>query len=140
MSQYVIWTRKLPYNSMKNMRITSVYRYEEAAHAATRALTIDPKNLEARYVRGVARLEQRLLQAAQTGRFNVSYIQRPMRTHTYFQISRQSSNMTKHICVPARPLQKLNNFFRKQGWKIYSNKRIPLWILAFPIGIMKHWK
>ncbi|PPQ97683.1 hypothetical protein CVT26_001866 [Gymnopilus dilepis] len=38
--------------------------YEEAAHAATRALTLDPKNTEARYVRGVARLEQRLLKPA----------------------------------------------------------------------------
>ncbi|KDR71541.1 hypothetical protein GALMADRAFT_253875 [Galerina marginata CBS 339.88] len=40
--------------------------YEEAAHAATRALTLDPKNSEARYVRGVARLEQRLLKPAKT--------------------------------------------------------------------------
>ncbi|KAF4622452.1 hypothetical protein D9613_009592 [Agrocybe pediades] len=38
--------------------------YEEAAHAATRALTLDPKNAEARYIRGVARLEQRLLKPA----------------------------------------------------------------------------
>ncbi|KAF8968516.1 hypothetical protein BDZ97DRAFT_1798841 [Flammula alnicola] len=38
--------------------------YEEAAHAATRALTLDPKNSEARYVRGVARMEQRLLKPA----------------------------------------------------------------------------
>ncbi|PPQ87238.1 hypothetical protein CVT25_004088 [Psilocybe cyanescens] len=38
--------------------------YEEAAHAATRALTLDPKNTEARYVRGVSRLEQRLLKPA----------------------------------------------------------------------------
>lgn len=36
-------------------------RYEEAAHSATRALTLEPKNLEARYIRGIARLEQRLL-------------------------------------------------------------------------------
>jgi len=43
------------------------YRYEEAAHAATRALTFDPKNAEARYVRGVARLEQRLLKPAKIG-------------------------------------------------------------------------
>ncbi|KJA22438.1 hypothetical protein HYPSUDRAFT_41064 [Hypholoma sublateritium FD-334 SS-4] len=45
-----------------------VYRkmqwYEEAAYAATRALTLDPKNSEARYVRGVARMEQRLLKPA----------------------------------------------------------------------------
>lgn len=39
-------------------------RYEEAAYAATRALTLDPKNSEARYVRGVARMEQRLLKPA----------------------------------------------------------------------------
>ncbi|KAF9481495.1 hypothetical protein BDN70DRAFT_876288 [Pholiota conissans] len=38
--------------------------YEEAAYAATRALTLDPKNSEARYVRGVARMEQRLLKPA----------------------------------------------------------------------------
>ncbi|KAF8889422.1 hypothetical protein CPB84DRAFT_1785534 [Gymnopilus junonius] len=48
--------------------LASAYRklkwYEEAAHAATRALTLDPKNTEARYVRGVSRLEQRLLKPA----------------------------------------------------------------------------
>ncbi|KAF9533853.1 hypothetical protein CPB83DRAFT_844632 [Crepidotus variabilis] len=50
--------------------LAAVYRkltwYEEAAHAATRALTVDPHNLEARYVRGVSRLEQRLLKPAKT--------------------------------------------------------------------------
>ncbi|KAF9006952.1 hypothetical protein BDQ17DRAFT_1302352 [Cyathus striatus] len=38
--------------------------YEDAAHAATRALTLDPQLIEARYQRGIARLEQRLLRAA----------------------------------------------------------------------------
>ncbi|KAF9033616.1 hypothetical protein BJ165DRAFT_1357201 [Panaeolus papilionaceus] len=40
------------------------YVYEEAAHNATQALILDPKNTEARYIRGVARLEQRLLNPA----------------------------------------------------------------------------
>ncbi|PPQ64038.1 hypothetical protein CVT24_008851 [Panaeolus cyanescens] len=48
--------------------LASAYRklawYEEAAHNATQALILDPKNAEARYIRGVARLEQRLLTPA----------------------------------------------------------------------------
>jgi hypothetical protein len=56
--------------SSSHTKNNAIQRNEEAAHAATRALTIDPKNLEARYARGVARLEQRLLQPAQTGVFS----------------------------------------------------------------------
>ncbi|KAG5340650.1 hypothetical protein C0989_000905 [Termitomyces sp. Mn162] len=41
--------------------------YVDATHAATRALSFDPKSLEARYYRGVARLEQGLLPAAKIG-------------------------------------------------------------------------
>ncbi|KAG6881568.1 hypothetical protein C0993_000928, partial [Termitomyces sp. T159_Od127] len=42
-------------------------RYVDAAHAATRALSFDPRSLEARFYRGVARLEQGLLPAAKIG-------------------------------------------------------------------------
>ncbi|KAF8152602.1 hypothetical protein B0H34DRAFT_726777 [Crassisporium funariophilum] len=55
-------------NSSYHLSLAVVYRklewYEEAAHSATKALTTDPKNLEARYVRGVARMEQRMLKPA----------------------------------------------------------------------------
>ncbi|KAJ3571219.1 hypothetical protein NP233_g3887 [Leucocoprinus birnbaumii] len=40
-------------------------QYEQAAFIATRALTLDPKNLSARYQRGLARFSQGLLRAAQ---------------------------------------------------------------------------
>lgn len=47
--------------------MTGSNRYVEAAHAATRALALDPKSIAARYRRGLARLEQRLLKAAKIG-------------------------------------------------------------------------
>lgn len=59
--------RKLQWYVAHPVVATCIYllgRYEEAAYAATQALTLDPKNSEARYVRGVARMEQRLLKPA----------------------------------------------------------------------------
>lgn len=44
--------------------IDTWHRYEQAAFIATRALTMNPKLLEARYQRGLARLEQGLFEAA----------------------------------------------------------------------------
>lgn len=56
-----------PFLSLVSPTYDNPCRYEEAAHSATRALTLDPKSSEARYLRGVARLEQKLLNAAKTG-------------------------------------------------------------------------
>jgi hypothetical protein len=47
--------------------IVIMIRYAEAAHAATRALSLNPQSLEARYQRGVARAAQGLLKAAKIG-------------------------------------------------------------------------
>ncbi|KAF5378169.1 hypothetical protein D9615_007587 [Tricholomella constricta] len=66
--RYVDATELWPSNSEYYLKLTRAYlkceMYIEAAHAATRALSFDPKSLEARYERGVARLEQGLLPAA----------------------------------------------------------------------------
>ncbi|TFK34378.1 hypothetical protein BDQ12DRAFT_636513 [Crucibulum laeve] len=60
--------RLWPSSAVFYSRLAGVYvkleSYEEAAHAATRALTLNPKLVDARYQRGVARMEQRLLLAA----------------------------------------------------------------------------
>ncbi|RDB22420.1 Serine/threonine-protein phosphatase 5 [Hypsizygus marmoreus] len=67
---YIDATNLWSSNSTYYLKLTSAYIkceiYVEAAHAATRALSFDPKSLEARYLRGVARLEQGLLAAAKT--------------------------------------------------------------------------
>ncbi|RXW18494.1 hypothetical protein EST38_g7370, partial [Candolleomyces aberdarensis] len=59
-----IWPSNLEYYIRLSMTYAKLHWYEEAAHAATRALTLNPKSIEARYLRGLARLEQRLLIAA----------------------------------------------------------------------------
>ncbi|KAH9474981.1 hypothetical protein JR316_0012080 [Psilocybe cubensis] len=67
-AQYLLAIDLCPSKPSYFISLAAAYRklkwYEEAAHAATRALTLDPKNTEARYVRGVSRLEQRLLRPA----------------------------------------------------------------------------
>ncbi|KAG5635690.1 hypothetical protein H0H81_010393 [Sphagnurus paluster] len=69
-ARFVEATTLWPSNSDFYLKLTKAYLkcelYVEAAHAATRALSFDPKSLEARYERGVARLEQGLLPAAKT--------------------------------------------------------------------------
>ncbi|KAJ2918077.1 hypothetical protein MD484_g2306, partial [Candolleomyces efflorescens] len=59
-----IWPSNLEYYIRLSMTYAKLHWYEEAAHAATRALTLNPQSIEARYLRGLARLEQRLLTAA----------------------------------------------------------------------------
>ncbi|KAF5339797.1 hypothetical protein D9611_009200 [Ephemerocybe angulata] len=62
-----IWPSNVDYYNRLSMTYSRLGWYEEAAHASTRALTLNPKSIEARYLRGVARLEQRLLGAAKSG-------------------------------------------------------------------------
>ncbi|TFK23386.1 hypothetical protein FA15DRAFT_670569 [Coprinopsis marcescibilis] len=59
-----IWPSNIKYYLLLAAVYSKLEWYEEAAHAATRALTLDPKSVEARYLRALARLEQRLLTAA----------------------------------------------------------------------------
>ncbi|KAF6760447.1 hypothetical protein DFP72DRAFT_959740 [Ephemerocybe angulata] len=61
-----IWPSNVDYYNRLSMTYSRLGWYEEAAHASTRALTLNPKSIEARYLRGVARLEQRLLGAAKS--------------------------------------------------------------------------
>ncbi|KAG6828781.1 hypothetical protein H0H87_000858 [Tephrocybe sp. NHM501043] len=67
-ARYIDATNLWSSNSEFYLKLTKAYikceLYADAAHAATRALSFDPKSLEARYTRGVARLEQGLLPAA----------------------------------------------------------------------------
>ncbi|KAJ3484130.1 hypothetical protein NLJ89_g12007 [Agrocybe chaxingu] len=75
LAQYIESVNIWPSDVSYHINLAAVYRklewYEEAAHSATRALTLDPKSSEARYLRGVARLEQRLLKPARTDFENV---------------------------------------------------------------------
>ncbi|KAF8063561.1 hypothetical protein FPV67DRAFT_1507114 [Lyophyllum atratum] len=67
-TRYMDATNLWPTNSEFYLKLTNAYlkceMNVEAAHAATRALSFDPKSLEARYQRGMARLHQGLLPAA----------------------------------------------------------------------------
>ncbi|KAF9457703.1 hypothetical protein BDZ94DRAFT_1326058 [Collybia nuda] len=59
-----LWSSNSRYYSNLADAYTKSEQYIEAAHAATRALALDPKSILARFHRGTARLEQRLLKAA----------------------------------------------------------------------------
>lgn len=80
--------------------------YEEAAHSATRALTLDPKSSEARYLRGVARLEQKLLAAAKTD-FETVLAHTPMHLPSQTSLSRtvaaitSSRTLGSHVLEPS---------------------------------------
>ena len=90
-----------------SFNVQEIYRYEEAAHAATRALTMDPKSTEARYVRGVARMEQRLLKPAQTGVVvQLSYVPSAL---TLPKILKPCWNTNQHTFALVQPSSKSNN-------------------------------
>lgn len=80
--------------------------YEEAAHSATRALTLDPKSSEARYLRGVARLEQKLLNAAKTD-FETVLAHAPTHLPSQTSLSRtvaaitSSRTLGSHVLAPS---------------------------------------
>ncbi|KAG6860442.1 hypothetical protein C0995_011082 [Termitomyces sp. Mi166 len=105
---YVDATNLWPSNPELYLKLTKAYvqreLYVDATHAATRALSFDPKSLEARYYRGVARLEQGLLPAAKID-FEIVIAHDPVHVLAHASLGRtlsllQATKIGSHILSP----------------------------------------
>ncbi|KAG6850357.1 hypothetical protein H0H93_014311 [Arthromyces matolae] len=107
-ASYFDATKLWPSNSQFYLKLTKAYLqgelFVDATRAATRALSLDPKLLEARYHRGVARLEQGLLQAAKID-FEVVTAHDPQHSLAHTSLGRtlvllQATKVGDHILSP----------------------------------------
>ncbi|KAG6808857.1 hypothetical protein H0H92_002560 [Tricholoma furcatifolium] len=107
-ARYIDATNHWSSNPEFYLKLTKAYikceLYADAAHAATRALSFDPKSLEARYTRGVARLEQGLLAAAKID-FETVIAHDPVHALAHTSLGRtlsllQATKIGNHVLSP----------------------------------------
>ncbi|GLB42978.1 putative zinc finger [Lyophyllum shimeji] len=107
-ARYIDATNLWPSNADFYVKLTHAYLkcelYADAAHAATRALSFDPKSLDARYQRGVARLEQGLLPAAKID-FETVIAHNPTHADAHTSLGRvlsllQATRLGAHVVSP----------------------------------------
>lgn len=89
------------------MTLTHGYRYEQAAFIATRALTMNPKLLEARYQRGLARLEQGLFEAARID-FSTILDNSPSHSLAALALTKTTTSMTSQGLSPGGSRDRAN--------------------------------
>ncbi|KAG6916623.1 hypothetical protein DXG01_006119 [Tephrocybe rancida] len=107
-ARYINATNLWTSNSEFYLKLTKAYvkceLYADAAHAATRALSFEPKLLDARYTRGVARLEQGLLPAAKID-FETVIAHDPVHALAHTSLGRtlsllQATKIGSHVLSP----------------------------------------